>query len=80
MKDTQSLDFYYKTCKLFTCDYKFTATKAPAFGYEIGKSTRGFDDPVLIGLGSIAMARTVCEPLHHFRPLSLCVLEVRVTE
>lgn len=34
-------------------------------------STRSFDDPVLVGLGGIAMAGPVCQPLNHFSSSSL---------
>lgn len=33
--------------------------------------TRGFDDPVLVGFGGIAMPFAVRESLDHFRALSL---------
>lgn len=33
--------------------------------------TRGLDDPVLVGLGGVAVALTIGEPLHHFQVLSV---------
>ena len=41
--------------------------------------TRGFDDPVLVGFGGIAVPLAVGETLHHLRQwITLCACVVRV--
>lgn len=45
------------------------------------KSTRGFDNAVLIGFGSVAVALTVSKSLHHLRlTLSELYASLRIIE
>lgn len=47
-------------------DRAFRTTGSLLCGLVNQPSTRGFDDPVLVGFGSIAVPLTVSETLNHF--------------
>lgn len=47
-------------------DRTFRTTGSLLCGLVNQPSTRGFDDPVLVGFGSIAVPLTVSETLNHF--------------